>query len=253
MVKSIAEHNIVTREMRFGGNPNSLIKLLEKNKRDFLIRETPFLHSIIYDGKEITFTKKNNMFPPNLLWIFKSVRHEAEKHAIKVIQGEAIFEMPNKYPVNLTNNFYDDNIGIITGTDIKSAYWTIARNMGVISNELYVKANKDEHKVVRLAALAILGRNMLYRKYSHGSKETEPIIVEGEKILKDFYKAIRYTCYQHMDTLAKMLGNDFDAYRTDCIYYRDTEANRKLVYDYLDHYGFNYKQLVFDEENNKEK
>jgi hypothetical protein len=48
--------------------------------------------------------------------------------------------------------------------------------------------------------------------------------------------------------MATLLGNDFDAYRTDCIYYRDTEENRKIVYDYLDEHGFNYKQLVFEEE-----
>lgn len=251
MVKIIEQHNIVSREVRYAGNPNALIKLLEKNKRDFLIRETPFLTSIVYDGKELTFTKKNNMFPPNLLWIFKSVRNDAEKFAKRVENGEAQFVMPDKYPVNLTNYYYEDKVGQITGTDINSAYWTIARNIGVISNELYNKVNKDEQKVVRLAALAILGRNMMYRKYHEGSKDKEPIIVEGSKRLKDFYRAIRYTCYQHMDTLAKMLGDDFDAYRTDCIYYRDTEANRKIVYEYLDSYGFMYKQLVFDENEQK--
>jgi hypothetical protein len=179
------------------------------------------------------------------------VRNDADKFAKRAENGEAQFVMPDKYPVNLTNYYYDDKVGKITGTDINSAYWTIARNIGVISNELYNKVNKDEQKVVRLAALAILGRNMMYRKYHEGSKDKEPIIVEGSKTLKDFYRAIRYTCYQHMDTLAKMLGDDFDAYRTDCIYYRDTEANRQMVYEYLDSYGFMYKQLVFDETEQK--
>jgi hypothetical protein len=44
------------------------------------------------------------------------------------------------------------------------------------------------------------------------------------------------------------LGKDFEAYRTDCIYYRDTMENRKKVYAYLDERGFEYKQLVFGEE-----
>jgi hypothetical protein len=50
-----------------------------------------------------------------------------------------------------------------------------------------------------------------------------------------------------MQELAKMLGDDFEAYRTDCIYYRDSPENRQMVYDYLDNQGFTYKQLVFEE------
>ena len=36
-------------------------------------------------------------------------------------------------------------------------------------------------------------------------------------------------------------------YRTDCIYYRDTLDNRKIVHDYLFKNGFEFKQLVYDE------
>jgi hypothetical protein len=50
-----------------------------------------------------------------------------------------------------------------------------------------------------------------------------------------------------MENLSQLLGDDFDAYRTDCIYYRDTPENRKKVYDYLDSHGFYYKQLEFEE------
>jgi hypothetical protein len=51
-----------------------------------------------------------------------------------------------------------------------------------------------------------------------------------------------------MGELSMVLGKDFEAYRTDCIYYRDTMENRKKVYAYLDERGFEYKQLVFGEE-----
>lgn len=55
-----------------------------------------------------------------------------------------------------------------------------------------------------------------------------------------------------MGELAIILGNDFEAYRTDCIYYRDTPQNRKKVYDYLDERGFEYKQLVYADKENQE-
>jgi hypothetical protein len=44
-----------------------------------------------------------------------------------------------------------------------------------------------------------------------------------------------------------MLGGEFDAYRTDCIYYRNTPENITLVHDYLNQHGFFYKQLEFEE------
>jgi hypothetical protein len=40
-----------------------------------------------------------------------------------------------------------------------------------------------------------------------------------------------------------MLGKDFIAYKTDCIYYVDTEKNRNLVNDYFDKNDLTYKQL----------
>lgn len=54
-----------------------------------------------------------------------------------------------------------------------------------------------------------------------------------------------------MNQLAKILGDEFEAYRTDCIYYRDTLDNRKIVHDYLSKNGFDFKQLVYDEVDTK--
>ena len=59
---------------------------------------------------------------------------------------------------------------------------------------------------------------------------------------------IRYRCYQMMNEIAQILGNEFEAYRTDCIYYRDTKENRELVQNYLKEHGFDFKQLVYGDE-----
>jgi hypothetical protein len=50
-----------------------------------------------------------------------------------------------------------------------------------------------------------------------------------------------------MGELAILLGKDFEAYRTDCIYYRDSFDNRTKVYEYLKERHFEFKQLVYDE------
>jgi hypothetical protein len=239
---------IVDKEARIRKSPIALVDKLSRNKRNFLVRETPFMTSLVYDGKEIIYTKKSMIFPPSQLWIFRNVKMDAEKFAKRVDDKEVRFVMPEKRQTNVTNPNYDDSYGVITGTDVNSAYWTIAMHYGIISQRTYEKAGDDFYKVTRLAALAILGRTMLFKEYKEGKLQKEPKLLEGSKVIRDFYRAIRFKCYEHMSNIADLLGNDFDAYRTDCIYYRDTPENRQIVYDYLDAHGFNYKQLVFGEE-----
>jgi hypothetical protein len=241
------EFKIVERNTKFGRTPEKVISLLERNKRNFYVRETSFLTTLIYDNREFVYTKRNNKFPSNQLWVFRMVRQNAEKFAERVERGDVEFVMPNKYPVNRTNFNYDDSVGEITGTDINSAYWTIAHRMGIITDDLYGKISSEPYKVVRLAALAILGRDLIYKEYKDGLPIHDKKVVSGSKLLKEFYKAIRYTCYEHMHKLSELLGDEFDAYRTDCIYYRNTPENIKLVHDYLNEHGFFYKQLEFEE------
>jgi hypothetical protein len=245
--------NIFERDIKFGGNSQNLIKTLQRNKRDFFVRDTAFMTSLIYDGKEVVFTKKNSAFPANQLWIFQAVNKDALALAKRIEQGEVDFIMPERLPVNRTNFNYDDSVGEITGTDINSAYWTIANRLGVISDALYQKIQGDDTKVVKLAALAILGRDMAFNSFKEGEIIKDKSVVLGNKMLKEFYKAIRYTCYLHMNNIANLLGDEFDAYRTDCIYYRDTEENKQKVYAYLDEHGFYYKQLIFEENEQHEQ
>jgi len=242
------DFTIIDRNTKFAKNPQNLIKRLQQNKRDFFLRETNYLTSLIYDGKEIIFTKKDSMFPAKQLWIFNIVKKDALDFANRVEKGEAEFIMPPKYSVNRTNLQYDDSFGVITGTDINAAYWTIAYRLGVISENTYTRVIGDDTKVVRLAALAILGRDVVYNEYQNGRVLKDKKVINGSKLLKEFYKAIRYTCYMYMHEIAELLGRDFDAYRTDCIYYRDNDVNKKIVYDYLDERGFYYKQLEYETE-----
>lgn len=244
------EFQIVDRQVKFIGRPQTLISTLKRNKRNFYMRETSYMTTVIYDNTEITYPKKNDKFPLNQLWLFKSVKADAERLAAQIDAGTVEFVMPEKHPVNQTNLKYDDSYGILTGTDINSAYWTIARNLGIISEKTYLNAQREDTKVTRLAALAILGRDMAFHEYEGGELKKDRRIITGSKALQNFYKAIRYTCYWHMNNIAEILGADFDAYRTDCIYYRDTPENRQKVYDYLDQYGFYYKQLEFEDEEN---
>jgi len=241
------ELQVYKTKVRINLDCDAFVRKLKNNKRSFMMRETPYLTQVIYNNEQITFTKKNDKFPTNQLWVFRQVSLDSQKFVESVLNGEREFVLPERKSVNATNIDYDDTHGILTGTDVNSAYWTIAKNLGIISEKTHDRVIGEEFKVTRLAALAILGRNMVYKNFQNGEPLKDPFIFKGNDIAKNLYKAIRYTCYTHMDKLSQLLGNDFDAYRTDCIYYRDTPENRKLVYDYLDSHGFYYKQLEFEQ------
>jgi hypothetical protein len=237
---------IIDSVVKGGRNPKPLIDRLISKKKEFLLRETKYLTTVIVDGMEYIYPNKNeDGFNPRMLWLFSVVQSEAKKF----LERNPDWSMPTKLPVNVTNYDYDDSYGRLTGTDINSAYWNIAHQMGVISDSTYTNAQDPKYKRVRLAALAILGRNISYNKFKDGKKQTKPFIYENqEKRLKQLYQAIRYKCYQMMNEIAQILGNEFEAYRTDCIYYRDTKENRTKVHNYLREHDFEFKQLVYDDE-----
>jgi len=60
---------------------------------------------------------------------------------------------------------------------------------------------------------------------------------------------VRYECYKYMVEMSMLLGREFFCYKTDCIYYRDTPQNRKIVYQYLNDQGLDYNQVIYDDEN----
>jgi hypothetical protein len=229
------------------GKDKILIDRLVATKRDFVLRKTKYYTSLIYDGIETIYPSKDkdHSFPPNQMWLFNSVKRDA----LKFIENNPNLEIPNKLPTNATNIEYDATYGAITGTDIESAYWTIAFKLGILSESTYEKANAKDFKMTKLASLAILGRVRAYHKYENGEKVKEPIIIQPDHDkLKDIYRIIRFSCYMHMGKISQLLGKDFEAYRTDCIYYRDSIKNRNKVYDYLQSEGFSFKQLIYDEE-----
>lgn len=243
---------IVETDFRVRNNPKVLIAQLIKRKKDFLLRENSYMTTVIHNNKEIAFPNRSeNGFKISQLWVFRSVKNDAKSF----LANNPDFSMPKKLPTNRFNYDCDVTDDNLTGTDINSAYWTIAYKMGIISQRTYTLAGADDFKVVRLAALAVLGKDKPFLKYEKGKPLKNEYVVIKDPVagLQDLYRAIRYTCYLHMDAIAELLGNDFECYKTDCIYYKDTPKNRKIVHNYLSKEGFSFKQLVYDNKILKEE
>jgi len=223
---------------------SSYIRALERRKIPYMIRRTPFIVVVVAQDVEVIFLgeKRGGKMPINQLWLFGAVKRDA----IQFMKNDPYFSPRNKLPTNVYNKDYDLERGTITGTDITSAYWTIAYQKGIISQRTFDKASDRRYKITKLASLAVLGREVFFDEVDIEGNVKRVITRERNDELREIYRAIRYECYYHMGNLAMILGEDFFAYKTDCIYYRDTLENRKKVYEYLDENKFLYSQMVYE-------
>jgi hypothetical protein len=146
--------------------------------------------------------------------------------------------------VNVTNSKYDFREDKIIGFDVDHAYWRIAFNFGIIKYNTYFYGLNNDFKALRLACLSTMGKPKEYLEIKNGEQTTRPVIIEGNVEMENVYKIIRYTCYKYMQDMMKMLKDDFVSYNTDCIYFRDTKENRKMIAQYLKSKDLSHKMLV---------
>jgi hypothetical protein len=194
---------------------------------------------------EIIWQDRKFLFPSPLkkiqsgMWVFRSVLNDVKNYVIdkKIIAKKQL-------PVNFWNEKNKKYRGKITATDLDHAYWRIAYLEGIIKPKTYENGLKIKDKSVRLAALANLSSSKEYQIIIDGVLTEKTKVFKYNQTYHKVYNNIRYTCYEHMNILAEMLGEDFICYKTDCIYYKDNPKNRELVQVYLDSVNMEWKQLV---------
>ena len=215
-----------------------ILQRLKKTRADAYYRRGSFSDEIIWEGRKFLFpsgkaTAKTGM------WVFRSVSRDVKAYAT----GRRVRES-SALPVNMWNDKLRKFRGKITGTDVDHAYWRIAYQEGVISMKTYQRGLEIKDKSLRLAALANLASSKEYQIIRGGVITDETVVLRHDPVHKRIYNNIRYACYAHMAEMAKLLGEDFICYKTDCIYYKDRPENREKVQTYLDSVGLDWKQLV---------
>lgn len=220
-------------------------KRLTGGKQNFFIRKGTEVTVIVHEKNHTLYATENKNIPKNKLFLFKMVKNDVKKY----ISENPFIILPPQQKTQNYNMKYNADVGVITGTDLNHAYWRIAFVKGYISKKTYEKGLEDENsKTVRLATLGVLGKERKYDEYRNGEYFTTIIERKEDKAMLLVYKDIRYTCYQMMYVLSLKLGDDFESWQTDCIYYRDSLENRKLVHSFFDAHKLSYKQLSFDVE-----
>jgi len=221
-----------------------ILERMLAEKANGYIKKGTFTNEVVWGHYSFIFSKlekkKQNAFKKGM-FLFGMVRRDAKLF----LQKNKRFKLPKRNsPIEYRGNLNEEILGKVTGTDINHAYWRIAYNLGVISENTYLKGLSDEFKSVRLAALSTMGATKKYQLIKKGELVDDYKIVKGDEQLQKVYMLIRYTCYGYMTKVKKLLGNDFLCYKTDCIYYTDNKENRKKVKDFFIEHELLVKQLV---------
>jgi len=220
---------------------------LRNRKGTAYYREGSFSDEIIWQGRKFLFPSKSKKIAKEM-WVFRSVMSDVRIY----LEDKQRLRAKERLPVNKWNPKLAKFRGKITATDVDHAYWRIAYLMGVISKKTYDKGLLIKDKSLRLAALANLASSKEYRVIQDGIVTNKTVIMKYDPLLQRVYNNIRYTCYEQMNVLAHLLGEDFICYKTDCIYYKDIGENRLKVQTYLDAANLMWKQLVEPERPKKE-
>jgi len=218
---------------------DSYVSRLVDSKLSFSVRKASECTEIILDDKHIVFASQNN-FPKKKIYLFNTVKNQV----IKWLSKNQVAMPPKNHSIKY-NYDYDTDEGVMCGTDLNHAYWRIAYLYGMITEKTYIGGLDTDCKALRLATLSVLGREKTFTRYEKG-KNIETYISQSENLdLKNVFKFIRLTCFNYMKEASDLLGDDFFAWKTDCIYYRESLKNIKMVQDYFDQYNLTYKQLGY--------
>jgi len=213
---------------------------LVKGKGNFLIRFGSECNELIFDKVHNVFTTANKNFDNKLLCLFSMVQNDVNKF----LAINPYIDIPPKVNTSEFNYKYDDEIGTLTATDLDHAFWRIAYVKGYITKKTYTKGLPTSGKAIRLASLSVLGRGKKFDRYENGEFVEKVVAKKPDETLQKVYVDIRYSCYYMMYELSQLLKNDFESWRTDCIYYRDTPENRKIVHNYFEEREMLFKQLI---------
>ena len=229
----------LTRKYVKQGSVDNYIKDLVSNKLSFSVRRASECTEILMDDKHIVFASQN-IFPKKKIYLFNSVKQQTTKW----LKNNSVF-LPEELNSIKYNYDYDTDEGTMCGTDLNHAYWRIAYLYGMINEKTYIGGLDTDCKALRLATLSVLGREKKFDNYEKGEIKESYVYQKENVDLKNVFKFIRLTCFSFMKEASDLLGDDFFAWKTDCIYYRESLSNIKAVQEYFDQYNLTYKQLGY--------
>lgn len=215
---------------------DSLIENYKQLKKNFKVRHSANYIELVTETGQKIYQNKSKRFQGGL-YMFYMVRKDVEFFIENNGEVTPYKELPVNY-VNKDYNYDKDTIGM----DINNAYWSVAYLKGYITQNTYEKGLEDKQgmKSIRLSSLSSLGKSRIYNVYEDGEHTADQEMRANES-LQNVYLDIRYSTYGVMLEVAEELGDDFCCWKTDCVFFTDTQENRKKVQDIIESYGLECK------------
>jgi hypothetical protein len=212
---------------------------LKRFSANALYRENIFGSEMILNNRRFIMPNAKGRRSMKNLYLYAMVK----KDAINYLKTHKVKEIKWQPSVTYNNDAKPKGRKFI-GVDIDSAYWAIARKMKILSLNTYNRGYLIKEKHILVSSLSTLGRDKRYKVIRNGIFTDDVVVIAGRNDLKNLYKQIRYTCYTYMKRLAALLGNDFIAYKTDCIYFFRTKKNIQIVKKFLESKDLDYKPVT---------
>jgi hypothetical protein len=222
-----------------GKTPASYFKRMREFESDGYTRDNMFGTEIIWGGHKHYFSKKKAAKAYKYFYIFSLVKKDAKKY-LETHELKNIKPIPAQHENNKIKTMRNKKLA---GVDLDSAYWNMAFQKNIIRESTFDKGLclPPKYKSMGLSALSSLGTDKRYHIIRNGQMTNDIKIIKGDDRLKEVYMQIRYECYKIMRSLARVLKNDYVRYRTDCLYFIYNERTKRVVEDFMNKRGLDFK------------
>lgn len=224
-------------------NLNAFVRFLKKEETDFEIQSTGYSKAIKWENDKFLFMPDGgggrSVFPCYMK--IKSDVLKSQIHIDEVPRYDISYFGINDF---FRNDDYNSKLtGNVVNVDISSAYLTVLRNVGMVTQPTYDYV-QAKHKLTRLKAVGMLATQKTVFTYEKGRFKVAEL-KKDDRLRNVFF----YCCYrvgEVMNQIAAEVGNDFLFFWVDGIYLREG-ADHARVENILREGGFLSKtQMLHD-------
>jgi hypothetical protein len=203
-----------------------MIEFLKEKKEDFTVTKSSYTTTIQRENGEKHFYSEENS-GNHIFSLYAKLKKEIKNSQIEVddfpIENISFFNIDPLHLIEYNNSN-------LINIDIKSAYPTAAKNLGLISEEFYktlMRLNKGD----RLKLIGMLASEPITIIYKFGT--AVDMIKKKENEFIPYWKIICYEIGEKMNICKDILGPDYLFFWVDGIYLSKDSANAEKVINYL--------------------
>lgn len=193
---------------------NDLLRVLKQEEKTFKVERTGYTTTISFGNYKQVFFQTREFKKGNLFQLASMVKSDVKKS--NLIVDNIDLHKIDYFDVRKKINSFPE---VVINVDIKSAYLTVLKNEGLISEKTFQQLSKAD-KIDRLKAVGMLATNKLVLNYEKGKLKDYQFRNNPE--LRNIFFYISYKIDQFMMQLKALFPADFLFYWVDGIYFKES-------------------------------